>query len=218
MVDLALLGYSAVAALCVAIAIVLITNRVAWWPVVWRIVSSVSGRWHESLERARAQKTVRERLYGYVDLSQRQRQGDYQQRKFAQSVNRFSPSRPEDAWYAGDNHMSSAAESPVSADLIPVSGTGIGRNTAADLVSLTEGQIVEALARRKDARGKYIYSGKKIYALVGGNYNEFVAKVQRIRGEDADLDGPQHVTPIVGRATNAKFETDPDYPYQAPAT
>lgn len=188
------------------------------WTQRESIAPRVSGHWRESLEKARQQKAVRAALYGYVDLSQRQRQGDYQQRKFAQSVNRFSPSRPEDAWYAGDNHMSSAAESPVSADLIPVSGTGIGRNTAADLVSLTEDQIVEALARRKDARGKYIYSGKKIYALVGGNYNEFVAKVQRIRGEDADLDGPQHVTPIVGRPTNAKFETDPDYPYQAPAT
>jgi hypothetical protein len=27
----------------------------------------------------------------------------------------------------------------------------------------------------------------------------------------------EHVTPIVGRPTNARFETDPDYPYQAPA-
>jgi hypothetical protein len=26
-----------------------------------------------------------------------------------------------------------------------------------------------------------------------------------------------HVTPIVGRRTSAVFETDPDYPYQAPA-
>lgn len=26
-----------------------------------------------------------------------------------------------------------------------------------------------------------------------------------------------YVTPIVGRATSARFETDPDYPYQAPA-
>lgn len=30
-------------------------------------------------------------------------------------------------------------------------------------------------------------------------------------------DEPIHVTPIVGRRTSAVFETDPDYPYQAPA-
>ena len=30
-------------------------------------------------------------------------------------------------------------------------------------------------------------------------------------------DEPIHVTPIVGRPTRAVFETDPDYPYQAPA-
>lgn len=30
-------------------------------------------------------------------------------------------------------------------------------------------------------------------------------------------DDAPHVTPIVGRPTSAKFETDPDYPYQSPA-
>lgn len=30
-------------------------------------------------------------------------------------------------------------------------------------------------------------------------------------------DDAPHVTPIVGRATSARFETDADYPYQAPA-
>lgn len=30
-------------------------------------------------------------------------------------------------------------------------------------------------------------------------------------------DEPQYVTPIVGRPTAARFETDPEYPYQAPA-
>jgi hypothetical protein len=30
-------------------------------------------------------------------------------------------------------------------------------------------------------------------------------------------DEPAYVTPIAGRATNARFETDPDFPYQAPA-
>lgn len=35
----------------------------------------------------------------------------------------------------------------------------------------------------------------------------------------ADAAPPEvaHVTPIVGRPTNARFETDPDFPYQAPA-
>lgn len=33
----------------------------------------------------------------------------------------------------------------------------------------------------------------------------------------ADEQPAAHVTPIVGRATNARFETDPEFPYQAPA-
>ena len=31
------------------------------------------------------------------------------------------------------------------------------------------------------------------------------------------IETPAYVTPIVGRRTSATFETDPDYPYQAPA-
>ena len=36
---------------------------------------------------------------------------------------------------------------------------------------------------------------------------------------DAAPPEPEHLTPIVGRPTSARFDiTDPDYPYQAPAT
>lgn len=36
-------------------------------------------------------------------------------------------------------------------------------------------------------------------------------------GAAMEREAAQHVTPIVGRPTNARFETDADYPYQAPA-
>lgn len=67
MVDLALIAYSMVGAICVALAIVLVTNRAAWLPIIGRVVSIISGDWRASLERARLQKAQRERLYGYAE-------------------------------------------------------------------------------------------------------------------------------------------------------
>lgn len=65
MVDLALVAYSIIAAISTAITIVLVTNRGEWVPIVRSLVSSVFDAWADTVERARAQKARRERLYGY---------------------------------------------------------------------------------------------------------------------------------------------------------
>lgn len=65
MVDLALIAYSLIAAISTAIVIVLVTNRGAWIPIIGNIVSRVSDGWADAVERGRAQKAQRDRLYGY---------------------------------------------------------------------------------------------------------------------------------------------------------
>lgn len=90
-------------------------------------------------------------------------------------------------------------------------------NTAAfDLASvppdLTYEEIVTILAFQATPTGKPLYSGRKIYSLVGGNYNEFSALMRELRSkDDAPADPPPIVTPIAGRPTRATFqESDPD--------
>lgn len=86
--------------------------------------------------------------------------------------------------------------------------------------NLTEDQIVALLATARNARGKYLYSGKKIYALVGGNYGQFLATMRRIRGDEKDdlPEEPVAYTPIAGRPTKASYYADdPDLAYIPPA-
>lgn len=45
----------------------------------------------------------------------------------------------------------------------------------------------------------------------------FNNNVWRDAAPAASTDESEYRTPIVGRPTNAKFETDPDFPYQSPA-
>lgn len=101
---------------------------------------------------------------------------------------------------------------------VPVPSTAA---TKIDLVflasNLTEAQYIELGARLRDRRGKYVFSGKKLYTLAGGNHDEFLANMRRWQGGQSVDDEPVHVTPIVGRPTSAQFETDRDFPYQAPA-
>ena len=115
---------------------------------------------------------------------------------------------------------SSAQNAPVPAVVpgaVPLPSTAA---TAIDLPllasNLTEAQYIELGARLVDRRGKYVFSGKTLYKIAGGNHDEFLASMRRWRGEEPEEDQP-YVTPIVGRPTSAKFETDPDYPYRAPA-
>jgi hypothetical protein len=108
---------------------------------------------------------------------------------------------------------------PVSPTIPPVSDTGISRDTGAIAGNLTEREILIVLAMARNARGKYIYSGKKIYALVGGNYNDFVATMKQLRGEERDLlpDEPSVFTPIAQRPTNASYyPNNPELEYRAP--
>lgn len=175
MVDLNLIMYSlGIAAVLAAIAIVG-SNADA-------IVSTLS-RWNSGMiERGRAQRERRERIY----------------------------------MSSGDGALST----PLRA--VPVSDTntdtGIKPIDTGDLaLRLTEDQYIEIGILMRGRSGKPLYSGKRLYGLAGGNYNDFVVRVRRLRGGDTDEEPLPHVTPIVGRRTNAVFETDPDYPYQAPA-
>jgi hypothetical protein len=119
-------------------------------------------------------------------------------------------------------NMSSAAQDEPVPPSVPVSAPVHGTTaTAIDLTALgsnlTEAQYIELGARLMDRRGKYVFSGKTLYKIAGGNHDEFLANMRRWRGEETHEEEPVHVTPIVGRPTRAQFETDMDYPYQAPA-
>ncbi len=72
---------------------------------------------------------------------------------------------------------------------------------------LTEEQRLEVMALAKTPKGKWVYSGKKLFTVFGGNYNEFVATMRRLRdGDDDDMpEEPPATTPIAMRRTHAKF-------------
>ncbi len=107
--------------------------------------------------------------------------------------------------------MSSSDERAVSG-VRPLPGSDV---TSIDIVALannlTEAQYVELGARLQDRRGKFVFSGRNLYKLAGGNHDEFLANMRRWRGEQTEE--PAYTTPIVGRPTSARFETDADYPY-----
>lgn len=105
--------------------------------------------------------------------------------------------------------------------VVPSSGTGpdtsrdqppvLGRN-------LTERETIALLANQKNG-SKWRYSGKKIYSLVGGNHDQFLAIMREIRGETTPDEAPEDLvlTPIAQRPTRATyFEDAPELRYQAP--
>lgn len=119
-------------------------------------------------------------------------------------------------------NMSSAVQKepvpPSVPGAVPVHGTAA---TAIDLTtlgsSLTEAQYIELGARLMDRRGKYVFSGKTLYKIAGGNHDEFLANMRRWRGTEEENE-PRALSPIAGRPIDPRlFQTDPDYPYQAPA-
>lgn len=101
----------------------------------------------------------------------------------------------------------------------PVSDTGIGVDMAQLASNLTEAQRLEILALARTPKGKWAYSGKKLYTLFGGNYNDFVATMRKLRdGQDDDPpEEPTVLTPIAGRPTKASYyPDDPALEYQPP--
>lgn len=57
----------------------------------------------------------------------------------------------------------------------------------------------------------------EIRAALKGDNNVLGVEIEAARTRLGIAPPAPHVTPYVGRPTNARFETDPDYPYQAPA-
>lgn len=82
---------------------------------------------------------------------------------------------------------------------------------------LTYEKTVTILSRLVTPAGKPRYSGKKIYNLVGGNYNEFVELMRQLRIKDPEpAEEPTVLTPFGGRPTKASYYTDPDLVYEPP--
>jgi hypothetical protein len=107
---------------------------------------------------------------------------------------------------------------PVSVS-VSVSGTDTAGFDLASVPSdLTYEEVVTILAGQVTPAGKPTYSGKRIYTLVGGNYNEFTALMRRLRAKDNEpAEPPPTTTPIAGRTTRATFkETDPELAYEPP--
>jgi hypothetical protein len=104
---------------------------------------------------------------------------------------------------------------PVHRVPVPVPGTPL--DTAWIAANLTEDQLFEVIALARNRQGKSLYSGKRIYSMVGGNHGVFLAKLRRLRGGDLSEDDDDMLTPIAGRPTRAAYyESDPALQYQEP--
>jgi hypothetical protein len=153
------------------------------------IVSFFSGEWTRTIERARQQKAAREQLYGYATVNHSQVDRSIMSRENGQT--------PQTGRTDGQTDRVSEADQWL----------------AKIEVDKTKTALIELL----------VYSGwdvSQIRTVVKGDNgvlgNEVEAARQRL-GIEAPAAPAQYVTPIVGRATSAQFETDRDFPYQAPA-
>lgn len=101
---------------------------------------------------------------------------------------------------------------------VPVPGPGTLPSPAEIAERLTEDQLFEAMVLARNKSGKFRYSGKKLYALKGGNHAEFLTLVRRLRGDDQGEmpEEPTILTPIAGRPTKASLYADPEFAYQPP--
>jgi hypothetical protein len=117
------------------------------------IVSIVSGQWRTSLERARAQKARRDRLYGYVESG------------FAED----DPGADTDADWAVLPRQHQAAS-----ELVPDFST-----IKAYLIdhTLTDDEAIELLALARRSSGDDLLSANKIRDIVGGNEGKVKARV-----------------------------------------
>lgn len=189
-IDLAFFGYISIATLCVAITIVLVTNRHAWMPVVGRFMSLLSGDWRASLERARQQKAARDAIYGYATVNDYQDGGRDQSRVMSRENTQTHQTHAPDA---DGRHV--FADDPWIARL---------------KVDRTKMALIEVM----------VYSGwtvPEIRSIIKGENGAIGTDVETARQRLGIQPATQYVTPFVGRPTSARFETDPDYPYQAPA-
>ncbi len=126
---------------CVGIAIALWVNRAAW-------LSIVSSQWQASIERARAQKARRERLYGYADITS------------------------TDTEPATNQRFSSGFASPVPGQQ---NQEFQNQNTNFEMVkaflsehNLNDEQVVITLALIRRASGDELLSANKIRDIAGG--------------------------------------------------
>jgi hypothetical protein len=140
------------------------------------------------------------------------------------SVKNYQPvMSPAPAQTEADQQTRKEEQKPGINPSVPVSVSVSGTDTAPfDLAAvpsdLTYEEVVTILAGQMTPAGKPAYSGKKIYGLVGGNYNEFTALMRQLRAKDeAPAEPPQSTTPIAGRPTRAAFrEADPELAYLPP--
>lgn len=127
------------------------------------------------------------------------------------------PARPKPD--GADRQAPQAGINPAIPVSVSVSDTDTAKfDLAAVPADLTYEEVVAILAGQMTPAGKPAYSGKKIYNLVGGNYNEFTAFMRQLRPKDGEpAEPPPSYTPIVGRPTRATFrEQDPDLVYEPP--
>lgn len=61
------------------------------------------------------------------------------------------------------------------------------------------------------------WSVDEIRKVIKGDNNVLGSEIEGARKRQGIEPDPTYVTPIVGRPTSARFDTDPDFPYQAPA-
>lgn len=180
MVDLALIAYSFAGALCVAIAIVLVTNRATWLPIVGRIVSAISGDWRASLERARAQKARRERLYGYADITSSM--------AGAGEASAFRSGATGEATSADD--LRRGQQHQVAADF---DSENASDRESIILRQLARAELIAMLAVQRKDDGSYMWSSNEIKKFVPGSDGPIGEIVATIRGKK---EGPPAGAPL----------------------
>jgi hypothetical protein len=166
MVDLALIAYSLIAAIGMGVAIVLVTNRATWLPMIGSAVSRVSDVWADTLERGRRQKAQRERLYGYDAMS--------------------SSELVRDA-----GRTSSAGGSTGSRNLVPGQQNQLEPAEPEDREpdresfarQLAKEELIILLAVQRNEDGGYLYSANQITSFVGGAAQPIKATIANVRGK-----------------------------------
>lgn len=109
-----------------------------------------------------------------------------------ESVKDFQGAMPPESTPAKSNEQTGEGQQRAGINSpVPVSVSVSVPDTALfDLASvpsdLTYEEVVTILAGQVTSAGKPAYSGKKIYTLVGGNYNEFTALMRRLRTKDSE--------------------------------
>lgn len=161
MVDLALIAYSLIAAISTAIVIVLVTNRGAWMPIIGSLVSRVSYAWSDTVERGRAQKARRDRLYGYDPIS---------------SSDGADTSRAGASTGAG--LVVPPQQHQVAPELVPT--FDLLKAYLTDH-TLTDDEAIELLALARRSSGDDLVSANKIRDIVGGNEGKVKAHVAAFR-------------------------------------